>query len=327
MNLCIVGTGAITNEVLPLMKRCGWEVIALCGTQRSLQLTEKLCGKYQIPLCFGNFLDVLKQKEFDAVYLAVPNHLHFPLACQALEAGQNVIIEKPLASNAKEAEQLFDLAKKHNCFLFEAISTAYLPNYQKVQELLPNVGDVKLAVCHYCQYSRRYDAFVAGKVLPAFDPEKSGGAVMDINLYNIHYLIGLFGVPQKIAYSANVKRGIDTSGVLTLQYDGFQAVAIGAKDCSAPCFCMVQGTRGYFIQRTPANTCGEILLHWNDGTEINWDTQPEHRLIPEFQHFAKIIATGKPADCHEMLERSLQVSRIQTEARRQAGIRFPADCW
>lgn len=52
---------------------------------------------------------------------------------------------------------------------------------------------------------------------------------MDLNLYNIQYLEGLFGEPQSVHYTANTEKGIDTSGVAILSYPGFQAVAIGAR--------------------------------------------------------------------------------------------------
>ena len=43
-----------------------------------------------------------------------------------------------------------------------------------------------------------YDAFLQGIVQPAFDPAQSGGALMDINVYNIHALVGLFGKPAAV---------------------------------------------------------------------------------------------------------------------------------
>lgn len=55
----------------------------------------------------------------------------------------------------------------------------------------------------------------------------------DLNIYNIHLLVGLFGNPNRVEYLPNVERGVDTSGILVLDYGNFKAVAIGAKDCSA----------------------------------------------------------------------------------------------
>ncbi len=71
------------------------------------------------------------------------------------------------------------IAQNENVYLFEAISTVYLPNVRKIKEILGELGKVRISVSNYFQYSSRYDAFKNGEVLPAFDYKKSGGALMD----------------------------------------------------------------------------------------------------------------------------------------------------
>lgn len=325
MRLGIVGTGTIVDEVLPILGGCGWTPVAVCATQRSRQKAEQLCEEYHMEAAFCDFGSMLAEVSMDAVYIAVPNHLHHSFALQALQTGQHVIVEKPITSNDREAEELAALAREKNRYLFEAVTTLYQPNFLTIQKILPRIGKVKVVSCNYSQYSRRYDAFQRGEILPAFDPEKSGGALMDLNLYNLHYLLGLFGSPREISYHANVERGIDTSGILTLDYGDFQAVSIGAKDCAAPQNYVIQGTRGYISQNIAANTCGPVTLHLNDGTEEYFDGNPSGRLEAEFRRFAAQIASGELTECYKMLEHTLEVSRCLTRARLGAGIHFAAD--
>ena len=325
MKLGIVGTGIIAKEVLPLLRGWGWEPAALCGTPRSKDEVEQLSKENNIPAVYCDYAEMLAKADVDAVYIAVPNFLHYSFIKQALEAGKNVIVEKPMTSNYREAQEMEALAKEKNLYLFEAITTVYLPNYLKTKEWLSRIGDIKIVSCNYSQYSRRYDAFRSGEVLPAFDPAKSGGALMDLNLYNLHYLLGLFGEPKSVRYAANIERGIDTSGVLTLDYGAFQAVSIAAKDCAAPWRYTIQGTDGYIQMETPANFCLDVKLHLNDGTEETFAENPDSRLEPEFKYFAAEIASGKRDNCYERLAHSVTVSKVQTEARLDAGIRFPAD--
>ena len=325
MKLGIVGTGAIAREVLPLVGGWGWQPAALCGTPRSADAVRELCEQNSVPAGYTDYPAMLREADVDTVYVAVPNFLHYSMARQALEAGRSVIVEKPMASNHREAVELAALAREENLCLFEAITTVYLPNYHKLRQLLPRIGSVKLVTCNFSSYSRRYDAFRAGQVLPVFDPAKSGGALMDLNLYNLYWLLGLFGPPDAAAYHANVERGIDTSGILTLDYPAFRAVSIAAKDCSAPCSYVIQGTGGYLKQDTPANFCGPVTLHLNDGSEERFDLNPASRLEPEFRAFARKMENGGYAACEAALERSLLVSRVLTEARLRAGICFPAD--
>ena len=325
MKLGIVGTGFIVQEVLPQVSGWGCQAAALCGTPRSGDKVWELCGQYHIPAGYTDYTRMLDEADVDAVYVAVPNYLHFSFVKQALEAGKNVIVEKPMTSNDAEAVQLEALAKEKRLLLFEAITTVYLPDYRKTKEWLSRIGDVKIVSCNYSQYSRRYDAFRKGETLPAFDPAKSGGALMDLNLYNLHYLLGLFGEPENVRYAANIERGIDTSGILTLDYGTFQAVSIAAKDCAAPCRYLIQGTDGYIQMDTPANFCKGVTLHLNDGTTETYSENPESRMEPEFRYFAEAVQSGNYEDCYARLAHSVTVSKVQTKARLGAGIRFPAD--
>lgn len=325
MKLGILGTGKIVQEFLPwLVQAQPFTVQAICSTPRSETLAKSLCEQYGVPQQTTNYLELLQW--VDVVYIAVPNVQHARYARVALEAGKHVIVEKPMAVTAAETEELAALARRKKVFLFEAITTQYLENYQKLRELLPRIGTVKLVQCNFSQYSSRYDAFCAGEVLPAFDPAYAGGALMDLGVYNVSYIVGLFGEPNTVHYSANIERGIDTSGVLTLDYNGFKAVSIAAKDCAAPARYIIQGTKGYLMQKSTANCCGGLTFHPNDGKEEHYNLNGGRpHQAAEFEAFARAIATGDQELCSRMLDTSIAVSRVLNVARKDAQIKFPAD--
>lgn len=325
MKLGIVGSGKIVQEFLPwLASSPAFEVAALCSTQRSAGKAAALCAQYGVPLHVTDYSQLLAA--VDVVYIALPNLLHTAYAKAALEAGRHVIVEKPLAPCASEAAALSALAHRKGCFLFEAVTTQYLENYRKLRQLLPRVGQVKLVQCNFSQYSSRYDAFCAGQTAPVFDPQQAGGALMDLAVYNVSYIVGLFGEPQQVHYAANVEKGIDTSGILTMDYRSFKAVSIAAKDCAAPPRYVIQGTRGYLLQKSTANFCGPVTLHLNDGREEHFSLNGKRpRCAAEFEIIAHAIAAGDQELCGGMLETSLAVSRVLTAARQSAGIKFPCD--
>ena len=325
MKLGIVGSGKIVQEFLPWLASCrAFEVAALCSTQRSADKAAALCAQYGVPLHVTDYGQLLAA--VDVVYIALPNLLHTSYAKAALEAGRHVIVEKPLAPCASEAAALAGLSHRKGCFLFEAVTTQYLENYRKLRQLLPRVGQVKLVQCNFSQYSSRYDGFCAGQTAPVFDPQQAGGALMDLGVYNVSYIVGLFGEPQQVHYAANLERGIDTSGILTMDYRSFKAVSIAAKDCAAPPRYVIQGTRGYLLQKSTANFCGPVTLHLNDGREEHFSLNGKRpRCAAEFEVIAHAIATGDQELCSGMLETSLAVSRVLTAARQTAGIKFPCD--
>ena len=326
MKLGIIGSGAIVREFLPHLVRLeNLEVAAIQGTPRSKDRVAELCRSGGVPHGVFSF-DELRALEIDTVYVAVPNSLHFMYCKQALESGLNVIVEKPIASNDREATELKRLAEAAGLFLFEAVTTVYFRGYEKIRAWLKELGAVRMVHCNYSQYSSRYDAFRSGEVPPAFDPAKSGGALMDLNLYNLHFVMGLFGKPNSFRYYANMERGIDTSGTLVMQYPGFLATCTAAKDCNAPYSFVIEGTDGYITTQYPPNLMGAVTLHRNDKTEERFDDgMAASRMIPEFTFFIDCINRKDHNACMRRLDASVAVSEVQTKARLEAGIVFPAD--
>ena len=322
MKLGILGTGMIVQEFLPWLAQHGpFTVQVLCSTPRSAEKAAALCAEYGIPQYTTNYLEMLQA--VDVVYIAVPNMQHTRFARVALEAGKHVIVEKPMAPTAAQTEELVELARHKKVFLFEAVTTQYLENYAKIRELLPRVGTVKLVQCNFSQYSSRYDAFCAGETPTSFDPACAGGALMDLNVYNISYIVGLFGEPNQVHYTANIERGIDTSGILTMEYNSFRAVSIAAKDCGAPARYVIQGTKGYILQKSTANWCGGVTFHPNEGKEEHYNLNGGRpRQAAEFHAFARAIEGGDQELCSRMLDTSVAVSKVLTVARRSAGLKF-----
>lgn len=326
MRLGIAGAGMIVSDLLSISSNLNKiEFAAIFGTERNKEVMEQFRVEYEIEHILYSYEELLDM-DLDAIYIALPNNLHFEFAKKALEANKNVIVEKPFTSSYKEALILNDLAKQKQLFIFEAITNQYLPNYIKIKELLPSLGDIKIVQCNYSQYSSRYNSFKDGNVLPAFSPNYSGGALMDLNIYNIHYVVGLFGKPENIEYFPNIERGIDTSGILILDYKEFKCVCVGAKDCKAPIANNIQGDKGCIYQDTPANVCEGFELLMNNGTSTRIDVNNySHRMINEFIEFEDMIKNNNLEKCYQMLEHSLIVSEVQTIARKKAGILFTAD--
>ena len=323
MKLGIIGTGWIVRDFLPeLVRMDDLAVVSIMGSPSGFEKAQALAAQYGIPQTAHN-LDELIASGIDTVYVAVPNNLHFAYCKKALESGMNVIVEKPMTDNAGEAENLAALARRKKKFLFEAITTIYMTSYRKVQEWVPLLGDIKLVQSRFCQYSSRYDNFKKGIIAPAFDPKKSGGALMDLNLYNIHYVMGIFGKPESISYFPNMERNIDTSGVLMMLYPGFTSVCTAAKDCNGDSGVIIQGTRGFVRTEMTPNKVGRAVLTLRDGrTEVCEEPYAEKRMIPEFTRFIRAMREEDYEFCYAQLQKSLDVNEVLNRARIQAGIRF-----
>lgn len=323
MKLGIVGAGMIVKDFLtmtPLLPEI--ELKAITGTPNGIDNMEKLQTQYGIDRVYTDIDECLANEEIDTICVAVPNHLHFAFAKKALEAGKNVICEKPFTLNLAELKELAELAQTKQLILLEAITNQYMMNYQKIKEAIPTLGEIKVIECNYSQYSSRYDAFKAGEILPAFNPKFGGGALMDINIYNIHFVVGLLGAPSSVKYLANIEKDIDTSGILILNYPNTKVVCIGAKDSTATIRSTIQGTKGSVIVNGATNVLDNFDIESKAGVK-NFDfKQNSHRMYEEFKVFQRIIAEKDLKEAALRLQHSEEVLRVVEQALADAHVQL-----
>lgn len=328
MKLGIVGSGNIVKECLNALI-CVPEIVlqAIVVREKSLAVAEALQCQYGINKIYSDYEAFLDDPDIDMLYIGLPNSMHYDYSKRALLAGKHVICEKPFTSNYQELKELSDLARKKQLFLFEAITLIYSKNFAYLKEQLSVIGDIKLVQCNYSQFSSRYPKYQQGEVLAAFDPAYSGGALFDINVYNIHFVCRLFGRPDSVNYHANIGfNGIDTSGVLVMNYPTFTAICSGAKDSQSPCHTTVQGTKGYVEIAGPTNEAKEVALKLLQG-EVCTNNKGDYanRMVDELKAFERLYRNNDHTACYELLDHSLIVLDVLTQARLHAGIEFPSD--
>ena len=317
MKLGILGTGMIVQEALPVICSLGFDEIYILGTHRSHERCLKLVEKYHLNKYFFDYNEMLGS-DVDVIYVALPNHLHYEFSEKALRAGKHVILEKPSVPTFAEFEELESLSRQNNVMLLEAVTLFYLPAFKKLQDTLGQIGDIKLAVLNYSQFSSRYDAFKQGIIAPSFDPKKFGGALMDINVYNINAMVGLFGMPDSYEYRANVEKGIDTSGILSCSFPNFKVACIGAKDCDMTAGCSIQGVDGIIDIPSPISFFSEFSIKFRKGGSENFKLEnPKHRMYYEFVEFMRIIEENDKNACKQALTYSRQTAEILEIARKQ----------
>ncbi|QDH22597.1 Gfo/Idh/MocA family protein [Saccharibacillus brassicae] len=327
MNIGIAGSGMIVRVALEALREVeGANVTAISVRERSLAAGQELAERFGIDTVHTDYDRMLEDPAVKFVYIGIVNSLHYDYAKRALQAGKHVFVEKPFTSTAAEARDLLRLAEQAGRYLFEAVVTPYSPDYARVRELLPQIGPIRLVQSSFSKRSSRYGDYLEGRILPAFDPALAGGALYDLNIYNLHLAIGLFGRPDEVRYIGRFgPNGIDTSGVLTLSYDGFAAACCAAKDSDGDSFTLIQGERGSIRVDGPPNLCSPVTLKTPDGEQTFTFDVPGNHMVGEFRAFAAMYAAGEWDNCLQALRHSVLVMEVAEQARVDAGLVFAAD--
>ena len=316
MNLGIVGAGMIVKDFLSFTHELP-EIKLEAIAARNIENLKNLQSIYNIKEIFTDLDECLSSPSIDTIYVAVPNNLHYSVAKKALEAGKNVICEKPFTLNYHETVELFELAESKNLILIEAITNQYLPNYLEIKENLSQIGNIRLVECNFSQLSSRYEAFKKGIIAPVFDKNQGGGVLGDLNIYNIHFVVGLFGAPRNSKYYPNIVREVDTSGILILEYDEFKVVCIAAKDTYNNSYTNIQGDKGLIrVVGTPNEVPNYIIKNDEVEMKVNKNIH-KHRMYSEFKKFIDVIDNKDFDFMKKQKEHSLAVMEIFDKSRKQ----------
>lgn len=348
MKLAIIGTGKIVHEALRALTAVDSICVkAIYARPHSQHTGEELAAQYGIDQVYTDYDRLLAQADVDAVYIGLINSAHFAYTKAALLAGKHVILEKPLTSTVQEAQELARISEQTGCYVLEAITNTHNKVFGLMKEELENLGPVRIAQFTFSQYSSKYTDYLSGKIAPTFDPQLSGGALYDMNLYNIYLATGLFGAPEDVMYYPNIGyNGVDTSGIAILSYPQFQVMCIGTKDTDGPNAAVIQGESGWMrmngkpnvdndlevaVVGSSAQAAGQTQLSASGSvdrsfTRRNYKAQPvHHRMCAEFADFAAIIDGKDAQQASKLLEHSLIVMDVLEKARFSAGIRFGCD--
>ena len=310
INIAILGTGKIIPEAIDAIQTSKkYKISVIWG--RSEEKAKILAEKYKIGRITTNLEEILKDTTIDFAYIGLVNSVHYEYAKKFLESGKNVIVEKPFTTTYAEAKNLYELAKSKKLYIFEAITNIHSQNFLEIQREIKNLGEIKFIQANYSQYSSRYDDYKIGTIAPAFNPEMYGGALRDLNVYNINLVAKLFGMPKKINYFKNLGfNGVDTSGILILEYENFIASCIAAKDSESPSYFLIQGDNGYIKVNSAPNVFKNVEVNLRGDIKKFDKNSYENRMVDEFIDFGRIFEENNYSAMENYLKNSLNVMEI-----------------
>ena len=323
MKFGVIGTNFVSDffmEGAKLEPKC--EVVAVCSARQSK--VEAFQQKYNIPQAFTDYKELVNV--VDAVYIAVPNALHFELSKYFLENKIHVFCEKPLASNATEVKELVRIAKENQVYFHEGLVSLFQPNYQVVKENLGLVGNLRQVNINFSKYSSRYDAYLRNENPTTFRLELSNGATMDLGVYCVGFAIGLFGKPNKILSTASLlENAADVAGSTIYDYGNFVVSLSYSKVCDANPLCEICGELGTIHVNHPSLVSSVTFTDRLTKEVKNLGVEQKNNFYYEISEMISQIENGKLEAKSVPLQLSEDIHDVLTEMRKQSNIVFPAD--
>lgn len=324
MKVGILGAGNIAGTMaatLRGMKAGGEDVELYAVASRSQDKAEAFAREQGVQKAFGSYADMLKDDGVDLVYVATPHSHHAEHMKLCIEHGKAILCEKSFTGNARQAEEILNLAEQKRIPLTEAIWTRYQPARKIIDDVIASgkIGEVKLvtsALCYGIKDTRRIH-----------DPALAGGALLDLGVYVLNFASMILGTDIRRMESSVqlLDSGMDAQETITLFYpNGVMAnlmasvMAFGDRDC------YVMGTEGW-ITTDNVNKPVNLVLHKDGKEEIL--PVPEQITGYEYEVRAcqRMLAEGK-LECEEMPHaETLRIMKLMDSLRKDWGVRYPFD--
>jgi predicted dehydrogenase len=316
----VLGTGWIAHKFVTALQKHSSQRIAAVGS-RSIDSATDFARRFGIARAHGSYQELVSDPELDIVYIATPHAAHLPNALLALRAGKHTLVEKPLALNANQGQQIADEARSRGLFCMEAYWTAFLPKFDVLRQLLgtDRVGEVNAVVADFGE------RFPPGHNIHR--PALAGGPMLDLGTYLVSLVLDVVGPPDRIiAASTRTGTGVLGQIAMLLSRGDQQAVLHTTILANTPTGATIAGTAATVQIDGPFYQPGGFTLTSADGaTRLRYD---EPRIAHDGLHYqaaevARRITAGETGAPLRPLSASIAVLRVMDEVRRQTGDRHP----
>lgn len=283
------------DQVIPAIVEAEDNVLSAIAS-RNFDKARALADRFGAPHAFGSYEEMLASDAIDAVYIPLPTSQHVEWTAKAAEAGKHVLVEKPLALDAKDIKPLIKLRDKKKVLISEAFMVTYHPQWLKVREL---IRDGAIGTLRHVQGAFTYfnvDPNNMRNVLSL-----GGGALPDIGVYpTVSTRFATGKEPKRVlaTIERDKKFKTDVYSSIRADFGDFELSFYLSTQLANRQLMVFHGDKGFIEIRSPFNAGlyehHKIELHNQGHTEATVFRFPgtqQYRL--EIETFARAAQGGK----------------------------------
>lgn len=292
----VLGTANIargcTIPGMQLAENC--ELYAIAG--RTLGKAEQFRAEFGFAKAYDSYEALLADPAVEAVYIPLPNTLHYEWVIKAAKAGKHILCEKPLAPNADQAAQMQSVARENHVFLMEAFAYLHSPLMAAIKAELDKgaIGEVR-----YLENAFITSDYDLSNI--RMRRETLGGSLYDLGCYCISQAIWLLGEPESVRAVADYSdQGVDrlTNGFLSYKNGARAAFTCGmvlpTEQYKRLDRLQIHGTKGVLRTAAEFNQAGRLnyQIVTDDRTITQYVEVPQNYSL-EIAQLGRCIASGE----------------------------------
>jgi predicted dehydrogenase len=318
----VIGCGNIANLFMSSLQGAGNGMVIACAA-RDIQRAKVFAEEYSIEYAYGDYSSLINNSDIDAVYIATTHNAHYQNVIDCLSNGKHVLCEKPLTVNAKQAERLYQIAKKKSLLLIEAVWTRFLPAIRNLQDELESgvIGEITSIDARF-GITGNLDKDHRLKNI-----HTAGGSLLDLGIYPITIAsIVLKEEPCRIQSSVVIgDTGVDERAFMLFDYPNSKHAML---QCSfshtVVTEAVIGGTLGSICV---PNFLGaqEYTIHVNDTASEtkHFPYKSGHEFKAEIEEFHRCLDVKEIESNIMPSAVSISVMKIMDDLRKQWGLAYP----
>jgi xylose dehydrogenase (NAD/NADP) len=279
------------------------------AASRDAGRAEAFAALHGIPKACGDYAGLVEDPGVDAIYIALPNHMHAEWSVRAARAGKHVLCEKPASLSERDAVLVAEEARRARVLFMEGFMYALHPQWGLARALIEedSIGRIRSLSAAFC-----YDlGQKPGNI--RLSPEAWGGALNDVGCYGVHFARAFAGLgasagragsegsysePRVVSARARLgPEGVDEEADLVLEFPGgIRAAIFCALREARPAKAVIEGDRGRIEIAQPWHPSpqgAEVRLSNGDGETVYTAGDGLPALAREALHFEEHAAFGE----------------------------------